>query len=266
MDKQEIKAVFFDIDGTLVCYRDHNYHLRDLDSLRQLRNKGIKMFIASGRDLGIPREVKILDPVIALMDGFISANGQHCYLADGTEISSHPLPDEVFLPIRRRCEEHHIALLYYIGHDSFVTELTEHVRYFAGYVGVPHPPVRPIPADFHDPQKICIYVSPEEEERFLKPLLKNIGTARNTAHLIDLIPEGIGKDSGIREISSYFGFTPDETMAFGDGENDIPMLKAAGIGVAMGSAEDHVKAASDYITTPSEEAGITQALLHFGLI
>ena len=55
-------------------------------------------------------------------------------------------------------------------------------------------------------------------------------------------------------------------MAFGDGENDIDMLKFAGIGVAMGNSSDIVKAAADYVTDTIDNDGIEKALRHFGLI
>ena len=55
-------------------------------------------------------------------------------------------------------------------------------------------------------------------------------------------------------------------MAFGDGENDIPMLKEAGISVAMSIASEKVRSAADHITGSSEEAGITSALEYFGLL
>ena len=96
--------------------------------------------------------------------------------------------------------------------------------------------------------------------------MKNSTAARNSAHLIDIIPAGIGKDLGIREICEYFRLSREETMAFGDGENDIPMLKEAGISIAMSIASEKVREKADYITGSSEEAGITSALEHFGLI
>ena len=55
-------------------------------------------------------------------------------------------------------------------------------------------------------------------------------------------------------------------MAFGDGSNDIGMLKAAGIGVAMGNADEKVKAVADYTTTADTDHGIVNALRHFGLL
>lgn len=57
-----------------------------------------------------------------------------------------------------------------------------------------------------------------------------------------------------------------KTMAFGDGGNDISMLRHAAIGVAMGNANDDVKETADYITTSVDEDGIQKALKHFGII
>ena len=55
-------------------------------------------------------------------------------------------------------------------------------------------------------------------------------------------------------------------MAFGDGENDIPMIRFAGIGVAMGNGGEKVKAAADYVTDSVDNDGIEKALRHFGMI
>ena len=65
---------------------------------------------------------------------------------------------------------------------------------------------------------------------------------------------------------SALGITREEVMAFGDGANDLPMLRHAGISVVMGSAADDVKAQGDYVTGTADEDGIATALAHFGLI
>ena len=67
-------------------------------------------------------------------------------------------------------------------------------------------------------------------------------------------------------VLAHFNVTLEESMAFGDGENDLSMLVHAGIGVAMGTASGEVKAQADYVTGTVDEDGIVAALLHFGLI
>ena len=70
----------------------------------------------------------------------------------------------------------------------------------------------------------------------------------------------------MREIADRFGFSLDDSMAFGDGGNDISMLKAAGIGVAMGNANEPVKEIADYVTTSVDDNGISDALRDYGVI
>ena len=66
--------------------------------------------------------------------------------------------------------------------------------------------------------------------------------------------------------AAHFGFANGETMAFGDGGNDVAMLRAAGAGVAMGNACDEALAAADYVTASVDDDGIRRALEHFGVI
>ena len=70
----------------------------------------------------------------------------------------------------------------------------------------------------------------------------------------------------VDKIIEYFGISLNETMAFGDGGNDISMLQHAGLGVAMGNAKEEVKQKADYVTTSVDEDGIANALKHFGII
>lgn len=64
----------------------------------------------------------------------------------------------------------------------------------------------------------------------------------------------------------YYGLSLDEAMAFGDGGNDVPMVRDAALGVAMGNACDELKQVADYVTLSVDEDGIAVALEHFGLI
>lgn len=266
MDPKQIKAIFFDIDGTLASPQDHVIHPADIESLRQLHSSGMKLFIATGRDLSIPEEREIIMPVLPFFTGFIHINGQHCFLADQTEISRHPIADEDFLPLRRECEQHNIPMLYRVGQVNYLTAWTPAVIRYWKQMGLETPKPRPMDPDIHNIVKLCIHASPEEEERWLRPHLKHTWRARITNDLIDLIPNGIGKSSGMKEICSRFGIDPSLTMAFGDGQNDLDIIRDAGIGVAMGNASPNIKAAADHVTLPAKDAGITDALKHFGLI
>lgn len=71
---------------------------------------------------------------------------------------------------------------------------------------------------------------------------------------------------GMRTMAEYMHIDISQTMAFGDGGNDIPILQAAGIGVAMGNSNNNVKEAANYVTTTVDDNGIANALRHFEVI
>jgi len=114
------------------------------------------------------------------------------------------------------------------------------------------------------PVKILMSVQPEalkEVQREIAAFLPESLTVVQTAPFyLEVIPKIINKGQGIRDICQVLGITPAEVIAFGDAENDIPMLKAAGMGVAMGNATEAVKQAADMVTLTNNEDGIAAAL------
>ena len=82
----------------------------------------------------------------------------------------------------------------------------------------------------------------------------------------DIISSDGGKKNAMLEIIRRYGIRPEETIAFGDSENDLEMLRTAGIGVAMGNGTPEAKAAADYVTADCDEDGLQKALEHFNLI
>lgn len=72
----------------------------------------------------------------------------------------------------------------------------------------------------------------------------------------DIIPLNSGKGNAVAAVLRHYGFSKDEAIAFGDGHNDIEMLEAVGMGVAMGNAKDEVKAKADFVCQSVENDGI----------
>ena len=102
-----------------------------------------------------------------------------------------------------------------------------------------------------------------------KALMENLpGCVSGRWHpaFTDITAKAADKGKGLEAMASYLNIAISQTMAFGDGGNDVAILKRAGIGVAMGNAGDGAKAAADYITTSVDEDGVWNALKHFGVI
>jgi Cof subfamily protein (haloacid dehalogenase superfamily) len=86
---------------------------------------------------------------------------------------------------------------------------------------------------------------------------------RSAPFFLELVPKGIDKAKSLLRLLSKINLTPADMIAFGDGYNDLSMLKLAGMGVAMQNAAPEVRAEADYITLSNEEDGVAAALEHF---
>ena len=93
--------------------------------------------------------------------------------------------------------------------------------------------------------------------------VQDIGFADPFPRDLEVIAGGIDKGEGLRFLLDRLGISPEEVLAMGDGGSDIPLLQAAGIGVAMENATDGVKAAADFVTTSCDHDGVAAALKKF---
>ena len=100
----------------------------------------------------------------------------------------------------------------------------------------------------------------EDHLEELKKALSDYDVLLIGSDWLEIMPKGVSKASALRKICQRGGFTMDEVMAFGDAQNDIDMIKDAGIGVAMANAMDEVKAVSRYITDSNNDNGIGKTI------
>lgn len=114
------------------------------------------------------------------------------------------------------------------------------------------------------PIKILMSVEPvqlkEVQQQIAGFLPESLTVVQTAPFYLEVIPRSINKGQGIRDICGVLGISAEEVISFGDAENDIPMLVAAGMGVAMGNAAESVKQAADMVTLSNNEDGIAAAL------
>jgi Cof subfamily protein (haloacid dehalogenase superfamily) len=106
----------------------------------------------------------------------------------------------------------------------------------------------------------------EEYEQELMARIPACTSGRWHPVFTDITAKGADKGEGILALAAHLGLDPRHTMAFGDGGNDASMIKAAGIGVAMGNALESLKQEADYVTSSVDDDGILHALRHFQLL
>ena len=114
------------------------------------------------------------------------------------------------------------------------------------------------------PIKILMSVQPEElaevQKQIADFLPETLTVVQTAAFYLEVIPKVINKGQGIRDICAVLGIDPSEVISFGDAANDIPMLREAGMGVAMGNAAEAVMAAANMVTLSNNDDGIAAAL------
>ena len=253
--------MFFDIDGTLVSFKSHTVPESARRAIARLREQGVKVFIATGRlmkHVGIVNDIEV--------DGYITVNGGYCITSAGEVIFESAFPRATVERVIDLSEQYGFDLNVMTHEDMYVSSMGERVKKIASMINIMPTvaDVRAIAAT-QPVVQMCPYISRELEQEIM-PLLPDCVGSRWIETFMDLNVRGVDKSLGIQQVMNYYGLTMAEAMAFGDGGNDLPMVRDAAVGVAMGNACDELKAVADYITSSVDEDGVSRALEHFGLI
>lgn len=261
-----IKALFFDIDGTLVSFKTHQIPESTVEALTLAKEKGIKVFISTGRPFPL---INNLDAIKNLIDGYITTNGAYCFIGDDI-ISCNDIPKEDVNTVITESKRVGFPCMV-VGEKELTMYNTESnpelVMKISKLLNVPCIN-KELPIENVLKYRI-IQLTPfidEIQESLLLPRLNNIESGRWCHDFSDFTAKGINKAKGLMDIINHCKLNLSETMAFGDGGNDLSIVKAAGIGVAMGNANEILKDSADYITTSVDEDGIYNALKAYNVI
>ena len=259
-----IKAVFFDIDGTLVSFNTHTIPQSTLTAIESLRKKGIKVFIATGRPKHLMEDAVGYIP----FDGYITLNGSHCFTADHRDIYKKCIPQEDVNRLIAYIEKHPEHAFVFVHDDTwFITSITPSVEEVARMIEINPPAILPAEcARGKEVLQIMGYFDEKYDKNIFGPVLKYCTPMRWFPLFTDIIAEGTNKSLGIDRVLNHYNIPLKDTMAFGDGGNDIPMLKHVGTGIAMGNAAPAVQEAADYVTSSVDDDGILRALQHFNIV
>lgn len=255
-----IKAIFFDVDGTLVSHKDTTVSPSTRAALKALKQTGIKCILATGRHSS---ELKNLPVCDMDFDGAVTLNGQLCLDRDGTVFFDNPITGEEKDLLLNHFREKTFPLLLVERDTLYINFVDDRVRRAQKAISTPIPPV----GDYtgNPVYQVIAYVEPQDES-LLKAQLPGCRITRWNPQGVDIISASGGKVAGIQAFLDRSGIARSETMAFGDGENDAEMLAFVQVGVAMGNAKESAKHAADYVTSSVDEDGIAKALEHFGLL
>lgn len=254
-----IKAAFFDIDGTLLSFKTHRIPGSTQRVLDAFHERGIKCVISTGRPT-----YQMPDWLLEGWDAYITLSGQYCFDGQGV-YRSCPIDHEDVRTVVQQVADGRYDSLCMQGENSFVNRLSERVVAAGDNAAIVYHE-EPFEHAFDAPvYQFCAFVDPSEDH-IVTDATSHVLTTRWCDLFCDLIPDNGGKDKGVAATLERLGISPDEAIAFGDGENDLSMFSAVGTSVAMGNAWDSVKEAATYVTTDVDHDGIWNAAKHFGLV
>lgn len=266
-----IKAAFFDIDGTLLSFTTHRVSAGTIRAFDRLHQAGIRTFLSTGRpDVLIPQmpvsfEAKItMNGGLVFVGDHVGANGNHVG-ANGNQspdkvLFSNPVPDNELQAWLDLAKAKHLCTMIFTKDNMFLTQPNEIGLQLRNQLEFEMPPVVDIDRMRSETAYQIIAIMPGEMDATVAELLPHCRLPRWHPYFTDIVAHDNSKARGMEVICQHYGIRQEETLAFGDGANDIEMLEWAGIGVAMGNAADEVKKHADHVTTDVDNEGIENAV------
>lgn len=276
---KDIKLVALDLDGTLF---DNSSRIskHNLTAIRSITDKGIHVVISTGRPFeGIP-----FDQIKGTGINYaITANGSGIYeISTGKCLYENAMDEELVTPILNFLLTRDIHMDAFIGGKGYTpVQCVETAQKLTvpssikNYIITTRTRLDNILQFIHENQlkvqKMTLNFYPAadgtliDRETVRKFLVSNpsITTVCGGYNNLEFTRADANKGVGLRKLAEILGVNPDATMAIGDTENDLAIIEAAGIGVAMGNATDAVKARADYVTTTNTKDGVAAAIEHF---
>ena len=255
------KAVFFDIDGTLLSHKTNTVPPSALGAVRQLRKRGILVFLATGRQKALLEQLPQLTGLE--YDGAVTLNGGYCYDAGG-RIFHNPICREDIAALLDHLDREPIPCGFIAEEASYMNFYNDRVLEVHAAIHSPTLPLGDLRRGLTEPiYQVLLYLTAEEP---MPACMPHTRSTRWFTGGVDIIPAEGGKALGIQKVLAHYGIAKAETVAFGDGENDLDMFGTVGFSVAMGNAVPGILAAADYITDAVDDDGIANALKHLKLI
>lgn len=271
-----IKMVGLDLDGTLLSEKKELLPYT-VDVLRRALDAGIVVLVATGRPwMGVPEELREFPGIRYAL----TSNGARIIDTDtGEVLEEHLLSPELAKKTLEICGKYDtLQEVYFDGQGYAEADKMAHVEKYHRnpnmweYFRTTRKPIKDIfgmiDRENRGLDKVqALFADMEERKKAWKELetVKGLELVGSLKYNIEINAAGVNKGTGLVRLGEFLGIKREEIMACGDGDNDTAMLREVGFGVAMGNAEEQVKAAADYITESNDEEGAAKAIEKFAL-
>ncbi|MDE5592745.1 MAG: excinuclease ABC subunit UvrC [Clostridiales bacterium] len=279
------RLIAADMDGTLLN-DELNVSQANIDAIKKFREAGGIFTIATGRaSCGVGKCVKQIGLDDAPIKMICSIGGE---IADSDTLKPFKIfamPKAVTARLVEFLTENTRLAMVYADNGLKINERTELSDAYCKKVGIEFEEIRGLSEYVKQPNVNVSKVMAILDERKLSAVSAMIGekfpellcmqstapflqTLKNDGDdflpsMVECIPLGVDKGTGLKYVADYYGIPMSQVMAFGDSYNDIAMIEAAGLGIAMGNAREKVKQAADYVTDVNNADGVAKAINKF---
>jgi Cof subfamily protein (haloacid dehalogenase superfamily) len=259
---RDVEVFACDLDRTLIA-EDVTLHERTLAAIAAAHAAGIRVLIVTGRMFRATRPYAeaagIRDPIVCYQGAAVADQ------ATGRFIRHEPIPLDIARATIEAVQSAGFTLNAYVDDNLYVAELTPEAERYARFQHLPINVVGDLLDWIDEPPTKLVTVGDTDELVPLKETMKArygdvLHVSKSLPIFLEFSRRGVTKGSGLAWLSGELGFTPEHTVAFGDGENDVEMLEWAGYGVAVANADDSAHAAARFVCPPVEEEGVAQVI------
>jgi Cof subfamily protein (haloacid dehalogenase superfamily) len=260
-----VAAIACDLDRTLIG-EDVVLHQRTRAALRATHAAGIHVVLVTGRMFQAVRpyalDAGVDDPVVCYQGAVVAEP------TSGRWLRHEPIPLELAREAIAALSGEGFGLNCYVDDELYVAEITAEARRYADFQHLQLHPVGDVLQWLHDPPtKLVVIDDPEVLDRLKERMIARFDgrlyISKSLPYFLEFASPDVTKAAGLDFVSRHVGFTREQTVAFGDGENDIELVEWAGYGVAVANAHERVKELADLVCPSVDEEGVAQVLEAF---
>lgn len=258
-----IKLIATDIDGTILKY-NYEFNQEVKDCIKKLTQSGVKVVLVTGRmheaTKHIAEELGLDTPIVSYQGGLVKYNGETLY--------ERNLDQKSAKEIVTWAKKNKVHLNLYMNDELYVEKDSPTIRRYI-IQGISHFNIKSF--DEINLEKInkMLLINYEDENKvtmwkeYLQAKYKEVHFIKSTPYYCEICHPEATKACAVNFLKEYWELESEEVMTIGDQNNDIDLLSAGGIKVAMGNATEELKAVADYTTDTVENNGFVKAVEKF---
>ena len=259
------KLIALDMDGTLL-QSDGTVSKETQEALKQSREQGVMVTLSTGRPFQ-----GVLDYIdqLGLSGPMITYNGAMIVEVEGRKIVFHQsLKADDARQVINLGLERDTTIILWSDNKLYVNRYDDHAKVYEGIAKTKAIVIEDYEQVIKEGiTKVLWFDNVENTNRYLVELVGKVNESVNYCtsrpYFLEFFDGNVSKAEAMAFIGKTYDIKQEEMMAIGDGFNDLSMLEYAGLGVAMGNAEDGVKIKADYVTRSNDDNGIANVIESF---